>query len=234
MDVNWKGRQRHKELYAWERSRREKYRYIAGLDEAGRGPMAGPVVAAAVILPAHPEIRGIDDSKKLSPTRREILFDIILETALAFGIGIRSNKYIDRKGIAPATYSAMEMAVAMLSMQGYCPDIVIVDGFKVTSLTVPQEAVIKADSLSASVASASILAKVTRDRIMRNYGVLYPDYGFASHKGYCTPSHRKQLSFLGPSPIHRLSFHPLSAKLNDASQYLDGGLPGLEKTAARE
>ncbi len=224
-----KQRERSRHLYAWEKSRREKHRYIAGVDEVGRGPMAGPVVAAAVILPAHPEILGIDDSKRLSPQKREALFDLILETALAFGIGIRSSRFVDEKGIAVATYSAMRTAVSMLSLKGYSPDLVIVDGYPVEHLGVPQEAVVKADSQSASVAAASIIAKVTRDRIMRDYDTLYPDYGFAAHKGYYTRSHRQSLSTLGPSPIHRRSFHPVSAKLDGTFGDMNRKLPGVER-----
>ncbi|MGI6643777.1 MAG: ribonuclease HII [Bacillota bacterium] len=225
-----KQRERSRRLYAWDKKRREKNRYIAGVDEVGRGPMAGPVVAAAVILPAQPEILGIDDSKKLSPQKREALFDLILETCLAFGIGIRSNKFIDEKGIVIATHSAMRTAVAMLSLKGYTPGLVIVDGYPVEHLGVPQEAVVKADSQSASVAAASIVAKVTRDRIMRDYDSIYPEYGFASHKGYYTRSHRQALLSLGPSPIHRRSFQPVSRELDgtfgDVNRHLFDGENG--------
>lgn len=191
----------------------------------GRGPMAGPVVAAAVIMPASPEIPGIDDSKRLSPRRREELSSIILEECLAFGIGIRSARFVDEKGIVEATFSAMRLAVATLSLKGFRPDIVIVDGYPIRGLDLPQQAVIKGDSLSASIASASIVAKVVRDGIMRQYEELYPGYGFAGHKGYCTRSHRGLLSGLGPCPIHRRSFEPVlggvSGELDDTGQDLD-------------
>ncbi len=191
------------------------------MDEAGRGPLAGPVVAAAVILPASPEIPGIDDSKKLSAKKREELFDAILDGCLAYGVGIRSSGFVDEKGIVEATFSAMRTAVKMLALKGYPPDLVIVDGFPIRGLALPQEAVIKGDALAASIASASILAKVVRDRIMLQYETLYPGYGFAGHKGYCTSSHRSLLSGLGPCPIHRRSFEPVSVEIDDAGDDLE-------------
>lgn len=208
-------------LYEWERRMRQDYRYIAGVDEAGRGPMAGPVVAAAVILPAYPEIPGIDDSKKMTARRREDLFDIILDVSLAYGIGIRSHKFVDEKGIVDATFSAMRAAVRMLSLKGYTPELVIVDGFPIRDLGLRQEAVVKGDSLAASIASASVVAKVVRDRIMVEYESLYPDYGFAGHKGYCTQAHRLRVEGLGPSPIHRRSFRPILAELSDVGDHLE-------------
>lgn len=206
--------ERTRPLYDWEEARRRRYRYIAGVDEVGRGPMAGPVVAAAVILPAQPMIPGLDDSKRLTPKKRERLFDLILASCLAYGIGLRSAKFVDEKGIAEATFSAMRMAVASLSLKGFVPDLVLVDGYPVRSLALPQEAVIRGDSLSASVAAASIVAKVTRDRIMGRYEEVYPGYGFGEHKGYCTGSHRSFLQTLGVSPIHRKSFAPVSRELD--------------------
>ncbi len=216
--------ERVKRLYAWEETRRVKYPCLAGVDEAGRGPMAGPVVAAAVILPPYPRIDGIDDSKKLSPAKRESVFDAISDIALAIGIGIRSNRFIDEKGIAPATVSAMRLAVRMLTLKGFAPDLVIVDGYEAKHLGFRQEAVVKADALSASVAAASIIAKVTRDRMMKDYELLYPAYGFSSHKGYYTPFHRKCLKDLGPSPIHRKSFGPISGKLRNTFEESDSKL----------
>ncbi len=183
--------------------------------------MAGPVVAAALILPASPEIPGIDDSKKLSPRKREELFGAVLSGCLAFGVGIRSARFVDEKGIVEATFSAMRTAVRMLSLKGYSPDLVIVDGFPIRGLDVKQEAVIKGDALAASIASASIVAKVVRDRIMRQYETVYPGYGFAGHKGYCTGEHQSLLTGLGPSPIHRRSFRPVSAEFDDAGDDLE-------------
>lgn len=202
--------ERARELYAWESRYRREYRYIAGVDEAGRGPLAGPVVAAAVILPDSPIIPGIDDSKKLTAKKRESLIDVIFENCLAFGIGIRSSKFVDERGIVEASSSAMRTAVHMLRLKGYTPDLTIVDGFEIPHLGLKQEAIVKGDALAASIASASIVAKVVRDRIMEQYDGLYPGYDFARHKGYCTGRHRALLARLGPSPIHRRSFSPVS------------------------
>lgn len=178
--------------------------------------MAGPVVAAAVILPSSPEIPGIDDSKKLSPKKREQLLDEILDAAVCYGVGIRSARHVDDKGIAEATFSAMRIAVHMLGLKGFPPDLVIVDGYPIRGYQGKQQAVVKGDALAASIASASIVAKVFRDRIMLQYEDIYPGYGFAGHKGYCTRAHRASLSALGPSPIHRRSFAPVSGELDDA------------------
>lgn len=202
-------------LYQAEDARRERFRYIAGVDEAGRGPMAGPVVAASVILPRRPEIPGIDDSKKLSGPKRERLFDVITEECLCFGVGIRSARYIDTVGIAVATFSAMKISVEMLALKGYIPDLVIVDGYAIPDLAVQQEALVRADSQIASVACASIIAKVIRDRIMLRYETLYPGYGFSRHKGYCTQAHLSFLTERGPSPIHRRSFAPVRAVIEN-------------------
>lgn len=200
-------------LYEQERQWRRIYPVIAGVDEAGRGPLAGPVVAAAVVIPETPEIPGIDDSKKLSAKKREELFDVIIQNCLAFGIGIRSARAVDRMGIARATYSAMKLAVDMLALKGCTPDLVLVDGYDIPGLAVPQKAVIKGDSTIASIACASIVAKVVRDRIMREYDSLYPGYGFAEHKGYGTASHLAALASEGPCSIHRKSFGPVSDAL---------------------
>ena len=201
---------------------REGFRYIAGVDEAGRGPMAGPVVAAAVMLPEAPEIVGIDDSKKLAPVKRERLFQVILDECLAFGIGIRSAKFVDEKGIAEATHSAMRDAVGMLAARGIVPDLVLVDGYLIKGLDLRQEAIVKGDAKAASIACASIIAKVVRDRIMREYDILYPKYGLGTHKGYCTGEHRALLHELGPSPIHRRSYQPVSESIAAGSAALDG------------
>lgn len=186
--------------------RTAKSMIIAGIDEAGRGPLAGPVVSAAVILPSNPVIQGINDSKKLSPPKREYLFEQILNISLATGIGIRSNAYIDKNGIMKATFASMRTAIRMLSLKGFKPDLILVDGFKIPGLDIPQEAVVKGDSTMASVACASIIAKVVRDRIMVKYDQLYPDYAFSRHKGYCTRLHWKTALVKGLCPIHRKSF----------------------------
>jgi ribonuclease HII len=209
--------ERSKELYGFDETLRRTHRYIAGVDEVGRGPMAGPVVAAAVILPPRPIIPGIDDSKKLTPKKREHLFSLILDSCVALGIGMRSSRFVDEKGIAEATHSAMRMAVWSLSLKGFTPDLVLVDGYKVRGLSLPQESLVRGDSTSASVASASIMAKVVRDRIMDRFETLYPGYGFHAHKGYCTATHRSVIRTLGPCPIHRKSFAPVSAEIHDAS-----------------
>lgn len=177
--------------------------------------MAGPVVAAAVILPRKPEIPGIDDSKKLTEQRRESLFDIITGECLCYGVGIRSARYIDNAGIAAATFSAMKIAIEMLALKGHTPDLVIVDGYPIPGLLIRQEALVRADSQIASVACASIVAKVIRDRIMLRYETLYPGYGFSRHKGYCTQAHLSLLTEQGPSPIHRRSFAPVRAVIKN-------------------
>ncbi|MBP8619844.1 MAG: ribonuclease HII [Firmicutes bacterium] len=200
---------RVKKLYEWENVRRKENGFIAGVDEAGRGPMAGPVVASAVILPSSPEISYIDDSKKLSPKLRERVFHSIVQTSLAVGIGIRSAKYIDEKGISAATFSAMRTAISELVSQGFKPGLVAVDGYPIPQLEFAQEAVIKGDAKISSIACASIVAKVVRDRIMVEFDRLYPGYEFSIHKGYCTKLHMDLLYRKGPSPIHRRSFRPV-------------------------
>jgi ribonuclease HII len=179
------------------------FTYVAGIDEAGRGPLAGPVMAAAVILPVGLSINGVDDSKKLSPDKREKLFEIIMAEALSVGIGIVSPAEIDRINILQATRSAMLAAVQQLSPQ---PDYLLIDGISTIDGTIPQKTIIKGDSLSLSIASASIIAKVTRDRLMIEMDSKYPGYGFAGHKGYGSAAHMDAIRRLGPSPIHRLTF----------------------------
>ncbi|MGH7885762.1 MAG: ribonuclease HII [Thermodesulfobacteriota bacterium] len=180
-----------------------KNKIPAGVDEAGRGPLAGPVVAAAVILCRSNEIQGLNDSKKLSPTTRERLFSEIKEKALFFGIGIVDNEEIDRINILQAALKAMELAVGMLPVK---PDFLIIDGNQITSLSIPQRAIVKGDSKCASIAAASILAKVTRDRIMMEFDREYPDYNFSKHKGYPTKDHYEMLKKFGHCPIHRKTF----------------------------
>ena len=179
------------------------YRFIAGIDEAGRGPLAGPVVASAVILPPDISIDGVDDSKKLSSEKREILFKIIKEKALSVGIGIISSKVIDEINILEATREAMLNAVENLKIT---PDLIIIDGITPIKSSIKQLTIMKGDSLSQSIAAASIIAKVTRDRLMLDYDAKYPTYLFAKHKGYGTAEHLERIKEFGPCEIHRNSF----------------------------
>lgn len=177
--------------------------YIAGVDEAGRGPLAGSVVAAAVILPKDVFIEGLDDSKKLSPEKRGRLFDEIREKALSFGIGIVDEKEIDEINIKNAAIKAMGIAVRALDIK---PDLVLVDAEQIKSLEIPQRAIIKGDALSISIAAASVIAKVTRDRMIDALDEIYPQYGFIKHKGYGTKEHIDAIKKYGLCPIHRISF----------------------------
>ncbi|MFN3966326.1 MAG: ribonuclease HII [Endomicrobiia bacterium] len=177
---------------------------IAGVDEAGRGPLAGPVVSAAVILPPDLIIEGIKDSKLLTEDQREELFNKICSSAIAYGIGIVNNKVIDKINIFNATYKAMRIAVRKLSIR---PDLILVDGpFEIPKIHIPQKPIISGDRKSASIVCASILAKVTRDRIMYKYDKIYPQYGFCRNKGYATIEHRIALKNYGTVEIHRQSF----------------------------
>lgn len=179
------------------------YKLVCGVDEAGRGPLAGPVCAAAVILPPDLEIPGLDDSKKLSDKRRRELFPIIQEQAVAYGIGFASHEEIDSINILQATFLAMERAIAQLSVK---PEFALIDGNREKDFGLPVKTVVKGDSLSASIAAASVLAKVSRDVLMEQYAEEYPQYGFEIHKGYGTKAHYEALRQFGPSPIHRMSF----------------------------
>lgn len=179
------------------------YQLICGVDEAGRGPLAGPVCAAAVILPAHLEIPGLDDSKKLSDKRRRELFPIIKEQAIAYGIGLANHEEIDRINILQATFLAMERAIAQLKVT---PEFALIDGNREKDFGLPVKTVVKGDSLSANIAAASVLAKVTRDMLMEEAAVEHPGYSFEIHKGYGTKAHYEALRTLGPSPIHRMTF----------------------------
>ena len=179
------------------------YTAICGIDEAGRGPLAGPVFAAAVILPEGLVIEGLDDSKKLTEKKREALFDEITEQAVSFGIGFATEQEIDELNILQATYLAMRRACEKLMPPA---DYALVDGNRMPPLPIPGETVIKGDSLSYSIAAASILAKVSRDSLMVEIDKLYPEYQFAKHKGYGTKLHRELLLEYGPSPVHRRSF----------------------------
>lgn len=176
---------------------------ICGVDEAGRGPLAGPVCAAAVILPEHLEIPGLTDSKKLSDKRRRELFPVIKENAIAYGIGIASEKEIDEINILQATFLAMQRAIDQLEGK---VELALIDGNREKDFGLPVKTVIKGDSLSANIAAASVLAKVTRDDMMEELSKEYPEYGFEVHKGYGTKAHYAALTEYGPCPIHRISF----------------------------
>lgn len=179
------------------------YETVCGVDEAGRGPLAGPVCAAAVILPRGLDIPGLNDSKKLTAKRREALYDIITEQALAYGIAFASEQEIDEINILQATFLAMRRAVEQLGVQ---PELALVDGNRDPGLGIPTRTIVKGDGLSASIAAASILAKVTRDRWMEVLDAKYPQYGFAVHKGYGTKRHYEALREYGPCGIHRQTF----------------------------
>lgn len=176
---------------------------ICGVDEAGRGPLAGPVFAAAVILPPHLQIQGLNDSKKLSDKRRRELFPVICEQALSYGIGFATEQEIDEINILQATFLAMERALAQLSIR---PELALIDGNRQKDFGMPVKTVIKGDSLSANIAAASVLAKVSRDDWMISMAEKYPQYGFEIHKGYGTRAHYAALEQYGPCPIHRMSF----------------------------
>lgn len=191
-------------MWQIEQSYYEKgYTFVCGVDEAGRGPLAGPVCAAAVILPANMDIPGLDDSKKLSDKKRRELFPLIKEKAVAYGIAMADHTQIDEINILQATFLAMEQALAQLSVR---PEIVLIDGNRSKDFGVPVEAVVHGDSLSASIAAASVLAKVTRDDYMLEMAKTYDQYGFEIHKGYGTKKHYAALAEFGPCPIHRMSF----------------------------
>lgn len=180
-----------------------EFQLICGVDEAGRGPLAGPVCAAAVILPKHLEIPGLNDSKKLSDKRRRELFPVIREQALTYGIAFASQAEIDEINILQATFLAMRRAIDQLEPR---PELALIDGNRQTDFGVPCKTIIKGDSLSANIAAASVLAKVTRDDYMIAAAEQYPGYGFEIHKGYGTKAHYAALQELGPCPIHRMTF----------------------------
>lgn len=178
-------------------------RLICGVDEAGRGPLAGPVCAAAVILPPNIEIPGLNDSKKLSDKRRRELFPVIQEKALAYAIAFSDHTEIDEINILQATYMAMERAISQLSIT---PELALIDGNRAKDFGLPVQTVVHGDSLSASIAAASILAKVTRDNLMLEMAKIYPEYAFDVHKGYGTKAHYEALAAHGPCPFHRMTF----------------------------
>ncbi len=207
-----KENQRLEKLWVYEREGLSKgYQFIAGVDEAGRGPLAGPVVAAAVILPPGARLPGVDDSKKLSADKRDGLFAMISRMAVSFGVGQASVQEIDRINIYRAAQLAMERAVSLLTPS---PDFLLTDAMPLPKLSnIPQKPIIHGDALSASIAAASILAKVTRDRLMGEMDEKFPAYGFGGHKGYGTEEHLKALGELGPCPEHRLTFGPVMETL---------------------
>lgn len=191
-------------MYEIEREKKALgYSYVCGVDEAGRGPLAGPVYAAAVILPDEIFISGINDSKKLSEKRREELFGVITENAIAYCIASVDEKRIDEINILNATFEAMNAAVNGLSI---APNFVLVDGNRIKNMDIPHETVVKGDAKSASIAAASILAKVSRDRYITEMAKKYPEYGFEKHKGYGTAAHNKAILEYGPCEIHRKTF----------------------------
>lgn len=185
---------------------KQGYTLIAGLDEVGRGPLAGPVVTAGVILPPYCFIEGLNDSKKLSPEKREKIFVQITEQALAYTWHISSAQEIDEVNIYQATLNSMSQCVQKLE-----PQALLLDAVKLADCPQPQVSLIKGDSLSASIAAASIIAKVTRDHLMLEYDKIYPDYGFSRHKGYGTADHLAVLKKIGPCPLHRKSFEPIKS-----------------------
>ncbi|MDD5772845.1 MAG: ribonuclease HII [bacterium] len=190
--------------------------FIAGIDEVGRGPLAGPVVACAVILPKEFYLEEIDDSKKLSSQKREELYNIIKKEAVSIGLGLIREDVIDRINIRQATFLAMKKAITRLKIP---PDYLLVDGEKIPQIDIPQIPIFKGDSLSFTISSASIVAKVTRDRLMDKYHKFWPEYNFCSHKGYGTEEHLLCLEKYGVCPIHRRSFKPVTKALSVRGLY---------------
>ena len=200
-----KEEQRLNMLKQYENDLRNKgYKYICGIDEAGRGPLAGPVVVASVIMPENSMIEGVNDSKKVSEKKREKLYDLILEEAISYGVGIIGQDEIDEINILNATKKGLTTSLKELTSK---PDLIIVDALThIDTLGIPYESIIKGDAKCYSISAASIIAKVTRDRIMREWDKIYPQYGFAQHKGYGTSAHINALKEYGPCPLHRRSF----------------------------
>lgn len=214
-DINEEERISQLKCYEYE-AYAQGYHNLAGLDEVGRGPMAGPVVAAAVILPRDFHVPGINDSKLLTDKKRTFLAEEIKKYALDWSIAMISPAFIDRHNILQATKEAMKTAVHALSL---VPDYLLIDALTIPDVSIKQLSIIKGDQLSISIAAASIIAKVARDNCMRSYDKLYPLYAFAQHKGYCTRQHQELLQKYGPCPIHRASFSPVKT-------ILDGGQNG--------
>ena len=197
-------REEPKDLWVYEREAfAEGFRTVCGVDEAGRGPLAGPVCAAAVILPAGLVIDGLNDSKKLTDKKRRELFNVIAQNAVSYGIAMASEREIDEINILQATFLAMQRALDKLEVR---PGLALIDGNRAKDFGLPVRTIVKGDSLSASIAAASILAKVTRDRLMEELDETYPQYGFAVHKGYGTKRHYEALREYGPCGIHRQTF----------------------------
>lgn len=196
--------QRTGRMYVFEdKYHSEGRKYICGIDEVGRGPLAGPVVACAVILPYDKKLLYLNDSKQVSKKKREELYDIITSEAVTYGIGMAGEQRIDEINILQATYEAMRMAINNLSVR---PDILLNDAVRIPGVDIHQVPIIKGDTLSASIAAASIVAKVTRDRLMQEYDSIYPEYGFKDNVGYGSAGHIEAIRRYGPSPIHRRSF----------------------------
>lgn len=190
--------------------------YIAGVDEVGRGPLYGPVVTAAVILPKGYYLEGLTDSKKLTPKKRDIFYDIIMENALSVGIGIKSSKRIDEINIYQATKEAMYEAINNLKIK---PEHVLIDAMKLEDLDIPSTSIIKGDAKSESIAAASVIAKVTRDRMLDREGILHPEYGFEKHKGYPTKDHIEAVKKYGILDDYRLTFEPIKSIINGSDKY---------------
>jgi len=191
---------------------------IAGVDEAGRGPLAGPVVASAVILPENHNIEGLKDSKKLSKKKRAILFDIIQENALSIGIGKIDEKIIDKINIREATFKAMQMALENLNLK---PDRALIDGYQLNNQIIPNIGIIGGDNIEDSIKAASIIAKVTRDKIMTDYSIIFPEYGFEKHSGYGTKFHLLALDNYKATPIHRRTFKPVKKRMPTMKWLID-------------
>lgn len=198
-----------------------QYSRLCGIDEAGRGPLAGPVVAAAVILPRFCLPPGIADSKQLSPLQRAQLFEWITYEAEDWSVGVVNHRDIDRLNIRNASFQAMHKALARLTVK---PDYILVDGYEIPGLKLPQQGIIRGDCRSVSIAAASIIAKVVRDRIMTQFHRCYPDYGFNRHKGYGTKQHLIALQQLGPCPIHRTTFAPVGTALRANQPLTNSGI----------
>ncbi len=194
----------------FDRKRWKQSKYLCGIDEVGVGPLAGPVVAAAVVLPRDCSLPGVNDSKLIAPKQRAVLYGRILEKCLAWGVGIVNSRRIDEVNIRNASFEAMKKAYMRL---GLVPDYTIIDGWRIPGFDIPQEGIIKGDRKSLSIAAASIIAKVTRDAIMARMNERYPGYGFDRNKGYPTPEHFAALDQLGVTPIHRRSFEPVRAAM---------------------
>ncbi|ASS75678.1 ribonuclease HII [Tumebacillus algifaecis] len=202
-------------MWKYERAAKQQgYHAVAGIDEAGRGPLAGPVVAAAVILPPGIELQGLNDSKQVAEETRNQLFDLICTKSVAYGIGVVDTEYIDKHNILQGTFEAARRALRQMEQQfDRVPDYLLTDYLKIPGVALPYQAIVKGDANSFSIAAASILAKVTRDRCMEAYGKEYPQYGFERHKGYSSPEHMQALEMHGPCPIHRTSFAPVQKLL---------------------